>query len=130
MILDSNIIIYSALPENKFLIEIFTKNDVKTSAITFVEVLGYFKLDPSDEAFFKQIFNTIPVLDIDSEIILKATKIRKAHNMTLGDAIVAATALQYQLPLMTRNIRDFQHLPDLVIVNPFATKQYIRMQRS
>jgi len=39
--------------------------------------------------------------------------------MKLGDAIIAATALEYGLPLATRNTVDFRHIDSLQIINPF-----------
>lgn len=47
MVLDSNLIIYMANPENAFLVE-WLKQDVYISAITQVEVLGYHNLHPAD----------------------------------------------------------------------------------
>jgi predicted nucleic acid-binding protein len=40
--------------------------------------------------------------------------------MGLGDAIIAATALEYDLPLVTRNEDDFKHIAELKIINPFT----------
>lgn len=40
--------------------------------------------------------------------------------MKLGDAIIAATALEHKVPLVTRNMDDFKHITGLDIVNPFA----------
>lgn len=40
--------------------------------------------------------------------------------MKLGDSIIAATALEYGVPLVTRNENDFRHISGLQIVNPFA----------
>jgi predicted nucleic acid-binding protein len=39
--------------------------------------------------------------------------------MTLGDALVAATALVYDLTLVTRNVADFDWVPNLSLLNPF-----------
>ncbi len=43
--------------------------------------------------------------------------------MTLGDSLVAATALAYQLTLVTRNTNDFDWIEDLPLLNPFATRK-------
>jgi hypothetical protein len=40
--------------------------------------------------------------------------------MKLGDAIIAATALEYGVPLVTRNEGDFKHIVGLQVINPFA----------
>lgn len=34
------------------------------------------------------------------------------------DLLIAATALQHDLTLLTRNVRDFQHVPDLKLYLP------------
>ena len=39
--------------------------------------------------------------------------------MSLADAIIAATALEYGVPLVTRNVDDFKHIPGLDLRNPF-----------
>ena len=41
--------------------------------------------------------------------------------MGLADAIIAATALVHDLPLVTRNEEDFKHVTGLRVVNPFAS---------
>lgn len=41
--------------------------------------------------------------------------------MSLGDAIIAATAHLNNLELLTRNTNDFSHIPGLHLVNPFKT---------
>jgi hypothetical protein len=39
--------------------------------------------------------------------------------MTLGDALVAGTALAYNLTLVTRNAKDFNWITGLSVLNPF-----------
>jgi predicted nucleic acid-binding protein len=39
--------------------------------------------------------------------------------MSLGDAIVAGTALTHKLELVTRNVRDFSWIQSLALINPF-----------
>lgn len=39
--------------------------------------------------------------------------------MSLGDAIILATAVIYKIPLMTRNSKDFDWIDDLILINPF-----------
>jgi predicted nucleic acid-binding protein len=42
--------------------------------------------------------------------------------MSLGDALVAGTALVYGLTLVTRNAEDFQWIQGLSLLNPFDTE--------
>ena len=39
--------------------------------------------------------------------------------MTLGDALVAGTALAHNLTLVTRNTTDFAWIAGLTLLNPF-----------
>lgn len=42
------------------------------------------------------------------------------EHVKLGDAIIAATALEYGVPMVTQNEGDFKHIAGLQIINPFA----------
>jgi predicted nucleic acid-binding protein len=39
--------------------------------------------------------------------------------MSLADAIIAATALEFDVPLVTRNVVDFKNVAGLTLINPF-----------
>jgi len=45
--------------------------------------------------------------------------LRQRYNLKLGDSIVAAMALIYDLSLMTRNTKDFKWLDGIQLINPF-----------
>ena len=45
--------------------------------------------------------------------------IRLQYKIKLPDAIIAATALEYALKLVTRNVADFNSIEGLNVVNPF-----------
>ncbi|MBS1751893.1 MAG: hypothetical protein JST63_18485 [Bacteroidetes bacterium] len=44
---------------------------------------------------------------------------RKTYNIKLPDAIIAATALSYELILITRNTIDFKNINNLKLINPW-----------
>ena len=46
--------------------------------------------------------------------------IRSTITIKLPDAIIAASALAENLPLMTRNTKDFNRIASLVRVDPFV----------
>jgi predicted nucleic acid-binding protein len=39
-----------------------------------------------------------------------------SHNSDIGDTFVAATALHYQLPLLTINYKHYKHIPNLQLI--------------
>jgi predicted nucleic acid-binding protein len=43
--------------------------------------------------------------------------------MTLGDALVAGTALAHGLTLITHNMDDFQWIAGLSLINPLASER-------
>ena len=54
-----------------------------------------------------------------SEIAERTISIRKSLRIKVPDAIIAATALEYSLQLVSRNEEDFAQIQDLKLVNPF-----------
>ncbi len=48
---------------------------------------------------------------------IQANAIRKGHPISVGDAWIAATALAYEVPLVTHNPRDFKNVQGLVVIS-------------
>jgi predicted nucleic acid-binding protein len=88
------------------------------SVITRIEVLGY-KQSESAESQAKQLLSKLVELPLTSEIAERTIAIRKNLRIKIPDAIIAATALEYSLQLVSRNEEDFSQIQDLKLVNPF-----------
>ncbi len=58
------------------------------------------------------------VLPVSDAVIQKALTLRQQKKMSLGDAIIGATALIYRLTLVTSNIKDFEWIEDLSVLDP------------
>ena len=119
MLLDSNIIIYAAQIENIFLRDFIAENSPYVSAISYLEVLGYHQLMDEDKTYFQEFFTASQILPISQSVINQAVKLKQLRKMSLGDAIIAGTALVYYLNFVTRNIDDFCWITDLKLLNPF-----------
>lgn len=122
-IIDANIIIYSAHHRYIHLRKLFEESNNYYSSITLVEVLGYHKLSPEDRSYFSSVFELLGELPIDKQIISRCVDLRQSHNLSLGDALVAATALHYKLTLVTHNVNDFKSIADLIVTDPLQTLQ-------
>ncbi len=107
-LIDSNIIVYSYLPQHEYLRELFIKDSIYVSEISRLEVLGYHKLTANEEIYFKDIFNLIPVIFPSQQVFDSAIGIRQSYNLKLGDSLIAATALVHGLSIYTRNLSDFE----------------------
>ena len=116
-IFDSNILIHAIQPEHDYLLADLFDTNSYVSVISKLEVLGYHLITESDKSKFEYILSLINIIPINSNIIEKAIKLKQEKKMSIGDSIIAATALLNNLELHTRNISDFKHLP-LTVVNP------------
>jgi len=60
------------------------------------------------------------ILHISREVSESATKLvalyAKSHGLQIPDAIIAATALEYAIPMMTLNTKDFRFIAGLQLV--------------
>jgi predicted nucleic acid-binding protein len=61
----------------------------------------------------------VVILPINEAVVDKTISLRQKYRIGLGDAIIAATALVNNLVLITRNIKDFEIIDALSLVNPF-----------
>lgn len=119
-IIDTNIIIYYLNGEPKIL-NFFKsfQGQMAISMITVAEVLSY----PYDEIervkverFLK---NRFIWLEVTETIVFKTGRIRSQKKIKTPDAIIASTAFCHNLTLVTRNVKDFEHLP-IVLINPIG----------
>jgi toxin FitB len=120
MLIDSNIIIYSAQASYADLRRFISDHAPAVSAISYVEVVGYHRLNEQHRQHFVQFFQVARVLPISQAIFEQAVALRQRRRMTLGDAIIAGTALAYGLTLVTRNMEDFQWIDELSLMNPMG----------
>jgi predicted nucleic acid-binding protein len=81
--------------------------------------LEYHRLTEIERQFLEEFFSVSQVIPISQLILNQAVALRQIRRMTLGDAIIAATAMVHKLRLVTRNIKDFQWIEDLQLLNPF-----------
>ena len=120
MIIDSNLIIYSVRPDYPGLRRVVSGDATSVSAITVVEVLGYHKLSQLVRSQLEKFFSAADVIPITDAIVASAVSLRQSRKMSLGDALIAATALVARRTLLTHNVKDFAWIPGLVVIDPLA----------
>lgn len=118
VLVDSNIIIYGSQAGYQYIRDYLATQDVAISKITLIEVLGYHLLEKGEKIKLEKILSACYQLDIDDQLIQKSIALRQQKKISLGDSIIAATALHHQLMLITANEVDFNWIPDLKIRNP------------
>lgn len=118
LLLDSNIII--GFGKQQFPIDIIENNLSYVSEITRLEVFGFHKIKKEEEILLSQFFANINCINISKLLIDRSIEYRKQKAMSVGDAIIAATAVTEDLPLVTANTKDFQHIKRLNLVDPVS----------
>ena len=121
MLIDSNILIYAAQPAHAHLRQFIAEHAPAVSAVSYVEVLGYHQLDDEERQYVETFFRLAQVLPLSQAVLEQAVALRQQRKMSLGDALVAGTALVHGQALVTRNVEDFHWIQGLSLLNPFDT---------
>ena len=96
--------------------------DNAVASVTQIEVHGFTGLKPEEKAALDILFCPLTVHPLDAAVVERAIALRQQSRMGLADAIIAATALVHDLPLVTRNVDDYKHVAGLKLENPFAAE--------
>jgi len=113
LILDSNILIYSLQREYQYMRDYFQGKEFFCSIMSKVEVLGYHKLSSQEKTAFEILFSKINLIPVTEEIVERSIHLKQIQKLTLGDALIAATALEFDAELVTANKKDFQWIKNL-----------------
>lgn len=89
--------------------------DFTISFISYIEFLVFKYATKEMETFI----SLAEVIEINKLIINQSISIRKNYRCKLPDAIIAATALVYDFTLITNNVKDFEKIEKLKIINPY-----------
>jgi len=91
-------------------------SDIAISIITEYEIIAGAK-DKVMQQRFEKLLAYYPVVLLDSAISLLGVNLYKkyklSHGLDMPDSLIAATAIELNLPLFTYNIKDFHYIPGL-----------------
>lgn len=86
------------------------------SIINKIELLGY--NGSIDEMQTVQDFvDATNIISLSDVVVDKTIYLRKNYKIKLPDAIIAATALEYNFSLITRDISDFKKIKELICID-------------
>jgi len=117
---DSNLIIYAASGNYPALVEWFVENKPAVSAVSLVEVLGYHQLGSKEKKILTSLFSNLEVIYPDEAVFREAVNLRQRRAMSLGDALIAATAIHWRFILATHNTDDFSWIKSLKLSDPLS----------
>ncbi|MEP7111229.1 MAG: type II toxin-antitoxin system VapC family toxin [Ferruginibacter sp.] len=101
----------------KFIDDLVKDEQPVISAITEIELLCWKTATEKDLEVLHNFINDALVIESGQPIKLKTADIRKTHKIKLPDAIIGATALVYDLTLLSRNVSDFSNINGIKIIN-------------
>jgi hypothetical protein len=126
-VLDTNILIYHLNDSLEDDAEQFLQKAIESnsylSVITRIELLGWTQHTVQSLSSAEELLNLFNEQPLNEEIVKRCIQLRQTISLKVPDAIIAATALSLKLPLMTRNIDDFQKVPHLQLFNPFEPSE-------
>lgn len=101
---------------------ILDRTDLAAASVTRIETLGFHRLSQNHRHWLETTFERMTILALDEAVAARAILLRQERKIGLADSIIAATALVHGLPLVTRNIDAFKHVPELKLVDPLSTQ--------
>jgi predicted nucleic acid-binding protein len=114
--LDTNIFIY--LANGLLKMQTIKNTDLAFSSIVKIEALGYARATVAEQSYLEELFSECQQIDLGETVLQRAIRLKQQKKMSLGDSIVAASALEYDCELWTANTKDFAHIEELRIHNP------------
>jgi len=88
------------------------------SAVSYLEILQGMRNKTELLAVKKMLkWRSARLLPVTEAITLRATELMESftlsHGLQMGDALIAATAIEHQLPVLTANVKHFSALAGL-----------------
>jgi len=85
---------------------------------------------PAAELRFRELVATLPLLPLSPAVARRCAAVRadlRRRGRRVGgralDLIIAATALEFNLTLVTRNLRDYRDIPGLSLFHYSTTRE-------
>ncbi|MFD1257607.1 type II toxin-antitoxin system VapC family toxin [Mucilaginibacter terrae] len=116
MISGDNIVIDTLLVINLFngieqILPLITSRNLYVSVISEIEVLSFPNLTKHDKSLLKDFSGNCYLINLDSPINDITINIRAKYKTKLPDAVIAATAIYYDIPLFTMD-KGFKEIDD------------------
>lgn len=103
------------LPEKSA--EFIEKIDSQLSVISRMELLAWPNATDEQLKVLEAFVGTSNIFSLSEPVIVESIRIRKTYRIKLPDAIIAATALVFDLTLITLNTVDFKNISGLKLIN-------------
>lgn len=123
-VIDSNILIHAmnGVVDAVAFLEEWQGIGVQISIVSAMELIAGCR-DKTEMAELQKFFQRCTFLPITATVSQVAFRLMESfylsHGLVLPDALIAATAMEHDLTLYTRNTRHFRMIPELKIRQPY-----------
>lgn len=114
ILIDTNIVLY-LLKGNDTLVEMLQGKEPYLSFITELELVGFQGVSSKEEKQINELLNDCLIVSLNNNIKKEYVELRKKYRLKLADAIIAATAITLNIPLITSD-KQFAIVKELNLV--------------
>lgn len=120
MIVDTDVLIWYSRGYQKAIDVIHSFDKFSISVVTYIEIIQGVRNKKELNTFKKALgILNVQVIQINELISTKAMfyveQYALSHSMELADALIGASSIIKQLPLITGNEKHYKHLPEIKI---------------
>jgi predicted nucleic acid-binding protein len=102
-LVDTNVFIYTL--EGKFNLSNLQADSLSVSIISYIALVGKKNIQPREVQQVKQLLKGVQLIRIDQSIENMTVDIKQHRIVKVPDAIIAATAIEYNLTLVTADVK-------------------------
>jgi len=120
ILVDTNIIIY-ALKNDPNVYSFVNTKRLAVSFVTEIELLGWKGITTSDKTLLNEFLNQCLYIDYNYQIRQRTISIKSSYGLKLADAFVAASSLEFDIPLVSAD-KIFEKVTELNFIHllPFT----------
>ena len=111
---DTNIVIY-LLRGDRTAAQLLFEKEIAISFITEIELISSKSLNSKEKALIEQFLADCKIIQSNSDINRKAAELRRTFNLELPDAIIVATSVLENIPLITAD-RELMKVDQVQII--------------
>ncbi|MCB0596754.1 MAG: type II toxin-antitoxin system VapC family toxin [Lewinellaceae bacterium] len=111
LLVDTNIALY-LLDGDLTIAELLNGQDVYLSFISELELLGFQDLEEGELSLIKEFLDSCIIVDLNEPIKRITVELKQSHKIKLPDAIIAATSLYMNIPLISAD-KIFEKISEL-----------------
>lgn len=114
ILVDTNIVLY-LLNGSDTLEAVLQGKDIYLSFITELELVGFRNITTEEEQQIANLLIDCAIISLNNRVKEKYIELRKKYHLKLADAIIAATSLVFNIPLISAD-KQFKTIRELNLI--------------